>query len=235
MCKTRLASSVAKCKGGGYVLVDPIHIVLRLNRDARRPRHHAPVREPLVALEWRGAVEPVARVEHDARLVGAQLGLDAREGARELHDDGVGRGLALDGEVAVVPLARAVGAAVAREPRLVLGVAQGQAGLAGEVVDAARRGFQDLAGGEGALVGFEVVGRVYMENKCELWPLSLLGRLDEGILHGMWRVCSQILSVAGFLNASRLKYVWCVNMRAVRGISLRPPDSSTLALSITYG
>lgn len=139
--------------------VDAIRPLLRLDGHARAPAHGLHLVGALRALERRAAVHPVARVEDDAGLVGAELGLDAREGAGEGGDDGARRRV-LDEEVAVVALARAVGAAVALEARLVARVAQRQPRPAGKVVDGARLGRQDLARRQRRLVRLEVARRV---------------------------------------------------------------------------
>ena len=146
-------------RGDLNALIDPIHVILGLDRHARALAHLGRGVQPLRALEAGGAVHPVARVDDDAGLVGAELGLDAREGAGDCAHDGAPRRV-VDQEVAVVALARAVGAAVARELGVVARVAQEQARLAREVVDAVRRGRADLARRQRALVRLEEALRV---------------------------------------------------------------------------
>lgn len=89
------------------LLIDPVDPILRLERDARAAPDRMPVPQALRPLERRRPVEPVARVDDDAGLVGPQIGADAREGAREGRDDGVARrvGGSVDEPVAVVTFA----------------------------------------------------------------------------------------------------------------------------------
>lgn len=157
---TKNEKEKGKKRKGPNSLVDSIGIILRLNRDAAAALDLLRLAlDALRALEVGTPVHPVARVQHDAGLVGAQLGLDARELARERQHDRV-LGRVLDQPVAVVALARAVGAAVAREAGEVARVADGQVRGRRKVVDGARLGRQDLAGGKRALVALEVALRV---------------------------------------------------------------------------
>jgi hypothetical protein len=66
----------------------------------------------------------------------------------------------IDEPVAVVPFTSPIRAAVALEAGLVTCVAEGEVRRRGEVVDGVRRGRQDLARRQGALVGLEVACRV---------------------------------------------------------------------------
>lgn len=95
---------------------------MRLNGNTRTPPHLGGRLRALRALEIRGAVEPIASVDDDTRLVRPQLRLDAREGARERRHHGPGRRF-VDEEIPVVTLAVPAPAAVAREPRQVARVA----------------------------------------------------------------------------------------------------------------
>lgn len=138
------------------LLVNPIGVVLRLNGHTAAPDHLLidPL-NALGALEVGRAIHPVARVKHDARLISPQLRFDTRELARQgRHHRILGR--VLDEEVAVVPLARAVGPAVALEAGLVARMAESQVRGGGKVVDGVGLGGQDLAGRERVLVGLEV-------------------------------------------------------------------------------
>lgn len=126
-----------------------------LNGDARAPRDGRPISQSLGALQVARAVEPVARVDDDTRLVGPQLGADASELARQRSDDGILWGL-VDEKVSVVALACTASATVSGEFRRARGMTQLDAGLAGKVVDAAGASDANLSGGEGAVVGNEV-------------------------------------------------------------------------------
>ena len=141
-------------------LVNSIRPLLRLNRNAAAP-HNLLIHplDPLRALQHRAPVAPVARVQHHAGLVRPQLRRHAREGTRQLEHRGA-LGRALDQPVPVVPLAGAVGAAVAAEAGQVLRVAEREVGGRGKVVDRVGRRRQDLARRERALVVFQVARRV---------------------------------------------------------------------------
>jgi len=132
---------------------------LCLNGDARASNHLLVFGQTLGALETGASVHPVARVENHSGLVGLELGFDAREGAREGQDNRI-LGRVIDQPVSVVALARAVGTAVAGKGRVGAGVPEEKIGLASEIVDGAGLSCQDLAGGQGALVGFKVALRV---------------------------------------------------------------------------
>jgi len=116
--------------------VNPIRIILRLNRNTRALNNLLRRIQSLRRLQPSAPVHPRARVQHDARLVRAQIGLDPRECAPQRQHYGV-LGRVVDQPVAVVALADAVGAAVALELGVGLGVPEEEVGLAGEVVDAA--------------------------------------------------------------------------------------------------
>lgn len=126
------------------LLVDPIHVILCFDGDTGAPLNLLDLGRALRALEVSCTVEPVARVDDDARLVRAQLCLDPRKGARERDHGGVG-GSVVDQEVPVVALAGAARAAVAREAGQGSSVAHQHVRAAGEVVDAVRLRRLDLA------------------------------------------------------------------------------------------
>ena len=92
-------------------------------------------------------------------MIRPQLRLDPTEFTRQRRHHAVGRRV-LDQPVAIIPFARAVRAAVTREGGVVAGVAEGEVGRRSKVVDGVGGCREDLARGEGALVGFEVAGRV---------------------------------------------------------------------------
>lgn len=75
------------------LLVDAVNVVLSLDSDARTPDYLAVVGGALRALQVGAAVHPVARVDDNSRLVGAQVSRDAGIGASQADDDGVLRGI----------------------------------------------------------------------------------------------------------------------------------------------
>lgn len=130
-----------------------------LNSDTRAASNTLTALNALGALQLVRAVEPVARVDDNANLIGPELSANTRELAGKSDNDSILRRI-FNQEVAVVALAGTVGTAVTGELGAAGRVTELDAGCAGEVVDGAGLGGSDITGGEGALVGWEVALRV---------------------------------------------------------------------------
>jgi len=102
---------------------------------------------------------PRAGVNDNTWLVSLELCLNAGEGASKGGDDCILGGI-FDEPVSVIAFAGSIGATVTLEGGVILVVAEGERSGAGEVVDGAGLGGEDLAGREGALVSLEVTRRV---------------------------------------------------------------------------
>lgn len=146
--------------GESHLLVDSVHVVLRFDGDTRTPHYLLVLVRSLRALEVGRAIEPVARVDHDARLVGTKLCLNAREDAPQRDNDRIGRRI-VNQEVPVIAFARPAATAIAGEAGEQPRMAQKHIRCARKIIDAFGLRRFNLACGQGPVVRHQISLRVW--------------------------------------------------------------------------
>jgi len=139
--------------------VNPIDIILSLNGDARTLIHFLPWRYPLRLFEICRPIRPSTRVEHHANLIRPKVSLNPRPGTCKRQNCGIVRCIFVENPKPVVAFTAA--AAVSSESRTTSWAAEGGVWLAGEVVDAACRGGENLSSRQSTAVDGQVAFGVW--------------------------------------------------------------------------